>query len=547
MGVQVLSLFVRRFRRLYIGVAVYLLLLAAYTQIVRAIPEVALGLILPPLFLGLFATLAAFANPDTDLASETSGYPPFLLRMPIPSRTLAAWPIMGVAVWSAVTWLILAGLCLRPAGISVPLLWPAVMMACLGAMFQAVLWSPMRSGMLRLILAILCPIATVATGMWLNSEGVAELKLAAGFCVAGMISAAIAARAVSKARITGSFHSVVKDRVFKDQARKRKPFGSPFMAQFWVEWKKQGRFLPLITAFVMVLLSIPIFFETLRFETNFWGYLMVSPWVFSWIRPMLAIPILIGTILGMGASRSYLRSPEGAYHLYFATRPISTAMMVRAKYLSITAGVLLAWLIVIATMFLWLQVPANDRFVTAPLWTFMLTRWEASDWGIAAFVMGLCMLATWRNQTIGVFVDFAAFPAIRGLYAIAVSVSAGVMFVLLTTNRTFFENSNNAGTATVIVLSAVAAKLAVAVWLSIRLIRANPRNRALAYLAFGQWTLFAIAAAFGMRLLVHWIYPPEVSHWLFEGIILPMVGVMLVPLARPLAARLAVEMGRHRR
>lgn len=63
MGIQVLNLFVFRFRMLYLGVAAYLLILILLAQLpVRE--SIPFGILLPPLFLGLFATLAAFANPE---------------------------------------------------------------------------------------------------------------------------------------------------------------------------------------------------------------------------------------------------------------------------------------------------------------------------------------------------------------------------------------------------------------------------------------------------------------------------------------------------
>ena len=107
--VRVLDLMTHRFRWAFWGSAIYLLAAAAFAWIVKdRYSQFAPGFVLPPAFLALFVTMAAFSNPESDIASEASGYPAFLLRLPVRTSTLALAPVVGSILWTAGAWIFLA-------------------------------------------------------------------------------------------------------------------------------------------------------------------------------------------------------------------------------------------------------------------------------------------------------------------------------------------------------------------------------------------------------------------------------------------------------
>jgi hypothetical protein len=277
------------------------------------------------------------------------------------------------------------------------------------------------------------------------------------------------------------------------------------------------------------------------------GYIKVNPWMISWLPSLPYIPLLVATILGMGAGRSYLRSPEGVYHLFFATRPLSSAALIRAKYKSISLGVGLSWIVVLLFVLLWLLFPADDGQRVAPAVAFLFERTAIKSWLTGSGLVALLILWTWRNQIVGAFADFAPVPSIRGIYATVVATSGGTIFGLLMSNETFLRDGSNARILGAILGGLLAIKLGLAIWTARRLIATRPEELRHVTVSFVAWPLLgaifaAIATSFANEMV------PNVSpRALLTAPVPALVALLLVPLVRPLAARLAVEMGRHRK
>src|SRR5205823_14801920 len=81
-------------------------------------------------------------------------YPSRSFTLPLRTVTLAGWPMALGATAGALLWLAVAGLALRPGGLPVPLLWPAVFVAALLAWVQALMWFPFPLPFLRLMVAL---------------------------------------------------------------------------------------------------------------------------------------------------------------------------------------------------------------------------------------------------------------------------------------------------------------------------------------------------------------------------------------------------------
>lgn len=544
-GVTVLQMFVHRYRRLYVGMLAYLVVLAGLAQLPSGtIPNAAIGSLLAPFFLGLFASIAAFANPDTDLAAETSGYPAFLLRLPVKSVTLAFWPLVGVSLWGAFLWFGLAKMYLLPSGMTVPIIWPMLLIAATGMTLQATLWMPFRAGAIRLMLAILIPAALVIFGAWAQANNLPQAQISFVFAVEGVLAAAWAGYAVKRARVTGAMRSAIRERTYTDKSRRLSPFRTPAMAQFWLEWRKEGRLLPMITALILGAGSVPLLWERVRYQVVYRGDLNVNTWVWSMMPSLPWLTLIIATILGMGASKSYMRSPEGSYHLFFATRPLSSAQMLKAKYTSITLGVVTAWAITILVAAGWLMLPADDlKGHEAPLLSLLLQRtpWEEA----AAMAGGALLLGFWavRNQIVGVFTHYAPVPSIRGIYAMAVAISAGGISVLLGTSGRFFGEAKNAPIVAGLLGFVLLVKVGLAFWLGSKVISVRPGERKRVVTAFLIWPVWGGLFAAAAMWATAWHRDDNV---LFMTPIPILAAFLLVPLVRPMAAKLSIEKGRHR-
>lgn len=548
-AVSVLDLFLRRYRRVFWIVVAYYAVLVGLTFLPKGtLPELLPGMLLPPAFLGLLVTLAAFSNPEADLAGEGSGFPAFALRLPIQTLNLALWPILGVAVWGAFCWFVLARLYMLPFGMSAPIWSPCAVVAALGTTLQAVLWMPVRNGALRVIPAVLAPVLLIGGAFWMTYEGMASEKVALIYLAIAFVSGIFGGIAVARARTSGVSRRPARERTFRDRARKFLPFASPLAAHFWVEWRKQGRILPILTTAFMALLSIPLLWraEYLFERGDLGGYLKINPWVTSWMPFIPAIPLLIATVLGMGAARSYLRSPEGSYHLFFATRPMSSVHMLRAKYLSISAGVLLSWVIVVGFAFAWLLVRAEDKTHQDYTVVFLFQRTAPIFWLKLGGIVLALMLWTWRNQMVGAFADYVPFPAIRGIYALIVSLIGGaVYFTLMARGRELGEPGAATGVAIflgiVLILKLIFAGIAAS-----RLLKVEPGSARYLARSFALWTVAAIVLGFAGnhfgQVALDTGFPPG----LFSKPSPALATLILIPLTRPILARLALEVGRHR-
>src|SRR6478672_3697057 len=100
--------------------------------------------------------LYAFSYLDeAQLEAREAGFPARNFILPVMTRTLVAWPMLQAAAVAAVTWVAWAGAVLRPVGLDVALVWPAVVTAALLAWLQALVWWPFPVRFLRCVVIAL--------------------------------------------------------------------------------------------------------------------------------------------------------------------------------------------------------------------------------------------------------------------------------------------------------------------------------------------------------------------------------------------------------
>jgi hypothetical protein len=218
-----------------------------------------------PSVVAFFSCIFGFVSMDADLTSSRSAYPAFLLRLPVTTRALAAWPIFLSWAYAVIVWVAFAALYLNqikpetPNGIdrgwAVPVTAPALLFAAMTVTVQAVLWRPMRFGLLRLIAALALLVGLTFIGIPLVlSSGLSPtgIKLVVGGYT--LLATWAGFDSVYRSRHQPSTRFVASARKTRSARRQStmKPFSSPVEAQTWIEWRRQGRILPILTFIILL-------------------------------------------------------------------------------------------------------------------------------------------------------------------------------------------------------------------------------------------------------------------------------------------------------
>ena len=325
----------------------------------------------------------------------------------------------------------------------------------------------------------------------------------------------------------------------------KKTFSSPRAAQFWLEWQRQGRVLPLATGISMLALSVPLVWHS---ETD---YLMgdhtvaTNIWVATVIKFLPCIPLLFATAIGMGLRRSDMRGAQGVYHVFYATRPVQSIDLYYAKIKALTVGVLLSVGLTGLTMMAWLCIPGIEPNGTAtPYIRIFFSTLSTSEWRLMIGCSTVVLAWTWRNQVVGAFVDYLSHHQWAVIYPLVVVVSGGTIFLFTQTQGEFLHSRAAFGPVLFFVSLLLTAKVVLALVLASKQISLRPAIRTDILRSFATWAVSSAIAAtiFGLVIAgadTHSYYP------CLQNPVNEMIAILLVPLARPIAARIALETGRH--
>src|SRR5256714_2214365 len=91
-----------------------------------------------------------------DLAARHSMYPARMFTLPVTNAALVGWPMLYGTAAMAILWLAARLFAVWPSGITIPVIWPALLAAALLAWTQALTWMPYGLPGIRLIVAVLC-------------------------------------------------------------------------------------------------------------------------------------------------------------------------------------------------------------------------------------------------------------------------------------------------------------------------------------------------------------------------------------------------------
>ncbi len=552
-GMTVLSLMVHRFKKAYLFFSIYMGVLVLLGLTPRSwVPEPLSAVLCLPFGLGLLMTVFGFVNFEADIASTASAYSPWLLRLPIKTRELALWPILAAATWGSLSWVIFAVLFVRPRGLDAPVWWPALMFMALALSMQAILWRPVKRGNIRLIFTMLLSTTIMLFGYIATQMQVRQGVICAIYAAIAVPSAAIAWWSLTLARTStaGGIRSATDVKETIKVQQQTNFFKSPMAAQIWLEWRRQGKLLPLLTGLGFLAISLPMAAWQDKHIIGYTGKgqaILANIWLTTAFQFLPYIPLLFATVIGMGARVSDIRGTDGNYHLYYATRPLKSQDMVRAKMIAIAMGVAITALLTAVVMILWVSMPvtlSDGTIMTYFKATFART-FEREQWVAIAMIVVLFTAWTWRNQSVGAFVDYMPSREFAMLYPIAVTFIGVLAFTLFRTYNSELRDPKYAQAWSAVMAIALVIKIGSAIVIARKQIRLRPSSKSDILTTFAYWQGAGIVAAISVGLIVNWMHQDGTPSYMFHPTP-EIMALMLVPLVRPLSSRLALELGRHR-
>jgi hypothetical protein len=528
----------RRHRFWFVLTAAYLAAAAG------ALRVLALGEMTAPAALVAVAPLGAAAvlllgfftySLDMDLLAPGSGFPGRAFTLPVRTAALAGWPMLFGSAATALLWLAAALLILRPAGLAVPLAWPALLAAALTAWTQALVWWPVGWPWLRTAAVVLLVMTFGLLGprAWSDfdlPERAAVPVLGAlllGAYAAGVAGVARARRGAGQAWPSPWQWALG---LWARTRRPRPPFASPGAALVWWEWRRNGRVLALLSAFLL-----PWFVPVLLLPEN----PVLSP-ANKW-GGFLLLPLVVG--LTAGAGMGHLGAPGGdrkaGMPSFLATRPVGGTAFIAAKLKGAALCTLAIWVPPYLLGLLILFRPGNGAEVEW-LWGHLLRFYPPWKAGLVVALGAVALPAlTWKGMVENLAFGLSGRPrviraAVLAFLALAVGGSMAVAW--LAKRPDLYEPLRRLAWWAAAV--AVALKLLLAGWA----VRALRRRRLVAPRALAGWLAAWPVLVAGLFAALAWLVPPGVASLPA----LALAAVLLVPLARPALAPLALAWDRHR-
>lgn len=560
-------LFWQRHRLGFCLLAGYLLLLGLASQLIpaRILASPAIFGCAIPVGFGLLYLMGVFTYPEADIATTGSGYPPALLTLPVPTWALILWPMLYGTLTIALGWVALVEGVIMPRGGTLPVVWPAALLAALTTTLQAIFWSPVRLPYLRLLLTMtLLPALLFLTSGGVQN-GVPSATLTSLLLACVPVAYLVALQGVARARRgeVGEL-SWLPEQGKREEGRGKSgvvAFASAAQAQVWHEWRRNGIMLPLIVGLACLLFSLPIYvvqetaplpsFLLSPSSVGNTANLEINAYLKTYSPVLMMLPVFVAGIIGSGMRKSDNRRGDLTLHLFLATRPLTEIGMVAAKFQSAAISACAAWGVMLLVSPFWLLSPARSGQESGPLLLFLLPFLTSKTLLLAAVTLLFLISWTIRNQIVGIFADLSGRFWIANGYPIGVSCCA--LAVLVTAVNQYADHTEDLVTLDIVATVSRALALLVtlkllgaagALFLLHRLQRIPMR---LLLQWTGVWALLALTLFAVLNGLLHnstlAIPRSLMQHATFFT---AATAILFVPLTRLLLAVLALTENRHR-
>lgn len=504
----------------------------------------------PMVFLPLCACLTATTgylvlvftfSREVQLEACASGFPTRLRTLPLPTLTLAGWPMLWGSATMILGWVMLAWAVQGSFAPNVPLLWPGLLMAVVLAWLQAVVWTPLPLPWLRAFLLIPVSGILVFSTLAIIAFGVPSDVTCGGLLVLLLAAYGTAIHGVARARcgsnVRWRWPAWMR---WLRPARTRQPFSSPARAQLWLEWRMHGLIFPaamaacaivappIVSAFATVL-DAPYASEWRRhlglyyLELTITGFLVL---MFIWAA--------VGLSMEWGKLGRSLRLPS-----FLATRPVSEAMLVRAKFIAAAWSTLAGWGVLIVGLSLWLTLSNDVPEIAVQFETMRQHQNPMLFWFRAILLAVGIFLLTWMQMVQWMWMGLSGsrrviVESVSGIFAVSIVV---IPFYLLLAAHPEYRPPFTSMLPW-LAIAAVLLKIRAALWSlhELRRIGLIPSRVLRAMLAI--WFALAIGSFAALYTLLpkDWFSVP--------GVVLAIV--LLLPLTRLALAPLALSWNRHR-
>jgi hypothetical protein len=449
---------------------------------------------------------------------------------------LVAPPLLLGTLIVLAWWLLTAFCLLLPFGAEVPVGWPGLLIAAALAMLQAVVWAPFPLAWLRLAclltvwpaLVWVVPLLAAAEVRESVLVGVSLLQLAAGYAgaVAGVrwarrglwVREPIQQGAVTSASACGL----------------AEPFSSPLRAQLWLECRLHFWLYLFITGLCLELLM-----PTLWFGDGAWMNAVTAehPWMaraqeavgVPWLLMsyLLTLPLLLSMGLASGLGRMTTWHGIPVMSAFMATRPVRTVDLVKFNLTAGAIGVLFLWALVLAAgagFCVW-------RGHTAEMAERLVALTGSAPPAVAALLGGLgaLMVISWLGLVGNLWAGMSGRQLLEGIPMILGTVFCVAAALLAQAWREDWWS-----VVGWVVAALLLGKAAAVVWVVRQLRRRRLMTDAELRGALVAWGLLA---AFVLAVAL-WLVP--------GGPLVAGVTLLLLPLARCLAAPLALALNRTR-
>jgi hypothetical protein len=465
---------------------------------------------------------AAFAfGAEMPLEASASGYPSWMFTLPVSTHTLVFWPMLqSVLVIGGLgeAW---AQFVLRPAGFTVEPGLAAALLGAFVAVLQAILWMPFPLPWLRLFAAVLLmPVLITLPQLWymLYLDQTILVGVLLGLIPVAYVAAFVG---VSRARSSaGAEWRWLPRRVSNAPERALRPFSSPAQAQLWLEWRLHGKwvFFILGSFFLYPIVLLLFFLDPVQSGGEI-------------CRGLFTFPLLEAFMVGYGLGKvSPWYPPVKGLSSFIAARPLRSTTIIAAKFKVALLRTLAAWgmtLVLLLAILVYLGQYKGMRN-----WGDLVLGRLSPLEGVV--VLMLLIGLTWLLLIQNLFVALSGRKWIGYL-------SGGVGFLLLMAVASYFghpERFNLRASLPWVAGGLIVLKLFLAGWFFRALHRRGLVSAPALALGAGVW----LGAVLLVSSLLIYLSPTEriPTSWYAFG------AVLLLPLARPAAAPLALEWNRHR-
>lgn len=353
-----------------------------------------------------------------------SGFPARLWTLPLPTLALTGWPMLWGSATMILGWMMLAWAARRPYESDVPLLWPGLLLAVVLAWLQAIVWTPLPLPWVRAFLFIPVSIVLVFTTMAvlaLDVPSVAVCGLLTVLLLAAYWTAVRGAvRARSGATVQWSWPVWLR---LPRTTRTRSPFRSAAHAQLWLEWRLHGIVFPMTAASCLVL-ALPILLIAKHLDPV---DRVVPPLLQSW-QPVASVMVWILAIVwtcGMDIGRL----GRGTYRLssFWATRPISEAMLVRPKFVTAACSTLAGWGVLVVGFLVWLALSGYTAEATRQLAAMEQRYPPGLFWGWLFFLVVGAVGLTWLQVVQLMWIGLSGSPRVTTISFYGFAAFAGLI------------------------------------------------------------------------------------------------------------------------